>query len=79
VDDAARATGAPDGKEAAIVAYIVSENIRRRHLNAGQRAILIAIAYPEPTRLKRAGSSNLIRFMAASCPAPAAFVRGRRR
>jgi hypothetical protein len=27
---------------------IVGENIRRRHLNAGQRAILVALAYPEP-------------------------------
>jgi hypothetical protein len=35
------------GKEEAIKAYIVGENIRRRHLNAGQRAILVAIAYPE--------------------------------
>jgi hypothetical protein len=32
---------------------------RRRHLNAGQRAILLAIAYPDPTKLKRTGSSNL--------------------
>jgi hypothetical protein len=29
---------------------IVSQNIRRRHLNAGQRAILLALAYPEPKR-----------------------------
>lgn len=36
-----------------ITAYIVSENIRRRHLNAGQRAILVAIAYPTPTPGKR--------------------------
>jgi hypothetical protein len=32
---------------------IVGENIRRRHLNAGQRAILVALAYPEPTPGKR--------------------------
>jgi hypothetical protein len=41
-------TGAPEGKEAAITAYIVSENIRRRHLNVGQQAIMLALAYPEP-------------------------------
>jgi ParB-like chromosome segregation protein Spo0J len=40
--------GKTEGKEAAIIAYIVGENIRRRHLNAGQRAILVALAYPEP-------------------------------
>lgn len=40
--------GNGEDKEAAIVAYIVGENIRRRHLNAGQRAILVALAYPEP-------------------------------
>jgi hypothetical protein len=45
--------GNAEGKEDAIKAYIVGENIRRRHLNAGQRAILIAIAYPEPTPGKR--------------------------
>jgi hypothetical protein len=26
-----------------------AKNIRRRHLNAGQRAILVALAYSEPT------------------------------
>jgi hypothetical protein len=45
--------GMAEGKEEAIVAYIVGENIRRRHLNAGQRAILMALAYPEPTPGKR--------------------------
>jgi hypothetical protein len=35
------------------VAYLISENIRRRHLNAGQRAIRIVLAYPEPAQLKR--------------------------
>ena len=29
---------------------IVSENIKRRHLNAGQRAILLADAYPDPDK-----------------------------
>jgi len=31
-------------------AYIISTNIRRRHLNGGQTAILLARAYPEPKR-----------------------------
>jgi hypothetical protein len=46
--------GKADGKEEAIIAYIVGENIRRRHLNAGQRAILVALAYPEPNTSGRA-------------------------
>ena len=45
--------GKTKGKEEAIVAYIVGENIRRRHLNAGQRAVLVALAYPEPEQGKR--------------------------
>jgi len=32
---------------------------RGRRLNAGQRAIMLALAYPEPTKLKRAGSLQI--------------------
>jgi hypothetical protein len=49
-----------DGKETAIIADITSRNLKRRHLNAGQRAILYALAYPEPLKLKRAGSMETI-------------------
>jgi hypothetical protein len=48
-----------DGKQAAIIADITSRNIKRRHLNAGQRAVLYALAYPEPAKLKRAGSLEI--------------------
>lgn len=39
------------------VALILSVNITRRHLSAGQRAMATAFAYPKPARVKRAGSS----------------------
>lgn len=32
------------------VAYILSNNDRRRHMTAGQRAIAVALIYPEPKR-----------------------------
>jgi hypothetical protein len=35
---------------------VVSENIRRRHLNAAQRAILVALAYPEKQQGKQSTS-----------------------
>jgi hypothetical protein len=41
------------GEDVDLVAYILSLNVTRRHLNAGQRAILIAIAYPIPRPGKR--------------------------
>jgi hypothetical protein len=39
------------------VAFIVSENVDRRHLTKGQRAIVLAMIYPEPTAYKRGGNS----------------------
>jgi hypothetical protein len=64
----------------AIIAYIVSENIRRRRLNAGQRAILIAIAYPEATKYKRGGSQllEISTMTRATFLAPAPSASGRR-
>jgi hypothetical protein len=41
------------------VAYIISENINRRHMNKGQRAMVVAKLYPEPTAYKRGGSDSL--------------------
>jgi hypothetical protein len=35
------------------IALIMSENMMRRHMNAGQRAILLAKVYPDPATLKR--------------------------
>ena len=34
-------------------AYVISANIRRRHMTAGQRAMAVAMIYPEPERGKR--------------------------
>lgn len=36
-----------------VMAYIVSSNIMRRSLTAGQRAMAYALVYPEPAKLKR--------------------------
>lgn len=42
-------------------AYVLSTNVRRRHLTKGQQAMVTALAYPEPTnkggRGKRAETS----------------------
>jgi hypothetical protein len=38
------------------VAYIMSANVERRHLNRGQIALAWALAYPEPA--KRGGSKD---------------------
>lgn len=38
-------------------AFVVSVNINRRHMTKGQRAMAVAMIYPEPTKLKRKGSS----------------------
>lgn len=42
------------------VALILSANVRRRHMNAGQRAMAHAFAYPEPTAYKRGGSNSFV-------------------
>lgn len=39
------------------VAYILSANINRRHMTKGQRAIVVAMIYPEPQKLRRKDSS----------------------
>jgi hypothetical protein len=31
-----------------VKAFIVSHNIKRRHLNSGQRAMAVAVMYPQP-------------------------------
>jgi hypothetical protein len=40
------------------VAYILSVNVERRSLNAGQKAMAYAFAYPEATRYRRGGKSS---------------------
>jgi hypothetical protein len=35
------------------VAYILSVNVHRRHISKSLQAMAVAIAYPEPKRLKR--------------------------
>ena len=38
-------------------AFVISATIYRRHLTKGQRAIAVAMVYPNPEKLKRGGSS----------------------
>jgi hypothetical protein len=40
-----------------VKAFIVSDNIKRRHLNAGQRAMAVAMMYPEGTPGKKTETS----------------------
>jgi ParB-like chromosome segregation protein Spo0J len=42
------------------LAYIVSENIERRHLTKGQRAIALAMIYPEPEKGGRGKKSDAL-------------------
>lgn len=37
-------------------AFILSVNINRRHMTVGQRAMAVAMIYPTPARVRRAGS-----------------------
>jgi hypothetical protein len=48
-----------EGDENAVKAFILSNNIQRRHLSKAQKAILTAIAYPEPTPGKRTDLAQL--------------------
>jgi hypothetical protein len=45
-----------------VVGFILSQNVNRRHLSAGQRAMAVAVAYPEPEKggrgKKRLGDLN---------------------
>jgi hypothetical protein len=38
------------------VALIISQNVNRRHQTKGALAIAVALEFPEPAKLKRAGS-----------------------
>jgi hypothetical protein len=38
------------------VALIISQNVNRRHQTKGSVAIAVALQFPEPAKLKRAGS-----------------------
>lgn len=42
------------------LAYIISTNIKRRHLNKGQQAMAVAMIYPEAAKLKRNGSGSVL-------------------
>jgi ParB-like chromosome segregation protein Spo0J len=44
-----------EGEEPA--AFIVSANLQRRHMTAGQRAMALAMIYPEAAKLRRSGLS----------------------
>lgn len=41
-------------------AYVLSANVRRRHLTKGQQAMATALAYPDAARVKRKNSGSLI-------------------
>jgi hypothetical protein len=42
-----------------VKALIVSNNIKRRHLNAGQRAMAVAMMYPDPEKGGRGKTNSL--------------------
>jgi hypothetical protein len=39
-------------------AYILSANINRRHMTKSQRAMAVAMVFPEPQKLKRKGTGS---------------------
>ena len=39
-------------------AFVIFANIHRRHMTKGQRAMAVAMIYPDPVKIKRAGSSK---------------------
>jgi hypothetical protein len=41
------------------VVYILAQNVKRRHLSAGQKAMAVAFAYPEPEKGGRGKKGNL--------------------
>ena len=45
--------------EEELKAFVADRNGERRNITAGQKAMAYAFIYPDPARLKRAGSSNL--------------------
>lgn len=42
-------------------AYVLSANVHRRHLTKGQQAMATALAYPDASKLKRAGSGSFLK------------------
>ena len=49
----------PNHPGAALIAYILSSNIHRRHITKGQRAMTVARIYPEP---EKGGRGKTVRF-----------------
>ena len=56
------------------VQYILSVNVARRQLNAGQCAVLCALAYPEPRQ--RGRKSSIASKVETFVPKPEWFYRG---
>jgi hypothetical protein len=46
-------------KEVDPARHIISMNDKRRHITAGQRAVAVALIYPQPAKLRRKGSGDL--------------------
>jgi hypothetical protein len=42
------------------IAYILAQNVKRRQLNKGQQAMIVAFAYPEPEKGGRGKRGNLL-------------------
>ena len=54
--------------------FVFSQNIARRHMTKGQRAMAVAMIYPEPAKLKRKGGSVETKNRVSRsrcCPTPA--------
>jgi hypothetical protein len=55
-------------------AFILAENVKRRHLSKGQQAMAIAMAYPEPTRYRRGGNLSKVEGLASGLVSEARTV-----
>lgn len=75
------------GTDDDVTAFIISQNVSRRHLTASQRTMAVAVAYPEPAAYRRggnplvtkelnAGQLSLARFIIRSAPDLVAEVLG---
>jgi hypothetical protein len=64
-----------EGDEMAVKAFILSNNIQRRHLSKAQKAILMAIAYPDPEQGERSTSTETVEVHAHTLSQARCIVR----
>lgn len=62
--------------KADLKAFIVSANLQRRNLTKGQRALLLAMIYPEPARARDGSGSADCGCELSSCTIRAQFEKG---